>query len=151
LELGIVLRVRRTRPTHELRHLPLDNRDMFIVSCVDGSVALVDLAELAPCGIEESMTRVRSLVAQGVLELHFDDEADERDLARARRAARRAAPIATHRNDPPTGVRLRLAADDMESRGKVLLGAIMLGRRRPHAVSEQIAIRTAKKRSGGEH
>ena len=79
------------------------------------------------------MARVRALVELGAVQLFMDDAAEQQDEQRERRAGTaprasvRRASAAYGRDDPPTGVRLRLDAD-VESRKRVLIGAVVLGR-----------------------
>jgi hypothetical protein len=122
------LRVRRNIAAEQIRDLPLDNSDMFILSRLEHEMSLSELAELAPCDIAETMSRVRALVELGALSLFMDEAAEEHDEARERRTS--TAPRkdrAFDRDDPPTGVRLRLDAE-VESRKRVLIGAVVLGR-----------------------
>jgi hypothetical protein len=126
------LRVRRNIAAEQIRDLPLDNSDMFILSRLDHEMSLSELAEVAPCDIAETMARVRALVELGAVSLFMDDAAEQHDEARERRSS--TAPRkerAFERDDPPTGVRIRLDAD-MESRKRVLIGAVVLGRMKRH-------------------
>jgi hypothetical protein len=122
------LRVRRNLPLDDMRDLPLDSSDMFILSRLDHAMALTELAEVAPCDLAETMSRVRALVELGAVTLFLDEAAEEHDEQRERRTS--AAPRRESkydRDDPPTGVRLKLGAD-VESRKRVLIGAVVLGR-----------------------
>jgi hypothetical protein len=122
------LRVRRNIAAEQIRELPLDSSDMFILSRLEHEMSLSELAEVAPCDIAETMARVRGLVELGALSLFLDEAAEQHDEERERRSS--TAPRKERgfdRDDPPTGVRLRLDAD-LESRKRVLIGAVVLGR-----------------------
>ena len=123
------MRVRRNIAADQIRDLPLDSSDMFILSRLEHELSLSELAELAPCDIAETMSRVRALVELGAISLFMDEAAEQHDEERERRssAAPRKERAAYDRDDPPTGVRLRLEADT-ESRKRVLIGAVVLGR-----------------------
>ena len=81
------MKVRRILPAAALRRLPLDTRDMFILSCLDEPLGVSELSEITPCSIEECMARVRTLVEQGALDLVFDEAAEAFEDSRAQRAS----------------------------------------------------------------
>jgi hypothetical protein len=106
---------------------------MFILSRLEQAVSLTELAELSPCDFAETMARVRALVELGAVQLFMDDAAEQQDEQRERRASTapraqpRRASAPYQRDDPPTGVRLKLSAD-VETRKRALIGAVVLGR-----------------------
>jgi hypothetical protein len=124
------LRVRRTLPVEEIRTLPLDSSDMFILSRLEHPMSLIELAEVAPCDIGETMSRVRALVELGAVQLFVDEAAEQQDAQREQRSSagpRERRESSYDRDDPPTGVRLKLDVN-VESRKRVLIGAVVLGR-----------------------
>jgi hypothetical protein len=134
------LKVRRILPAAALRRLPLDTRDMFILSCLDDPLGVSELSEITPCSLEECMERVRTMVEHGAVDPVFDEQADAIEESRVQRVS--AAPrrpsgemrvAGEHGN---TGVRMRPEVD-MKGRTRVLIGAITLGRRRPSGAIEE--------------
>jgi hypothetical protein len=112
---------------------------MFILSCLEDALGVLELSEITPCALEECMARVRALVELGALSLEFDDEADERDHQRALRAAaqaRRGSGEIRVTEPAQTGVRMRPELD-VKNRTRVLIGAITLGRKRPVGAIEE--------------
>jgi hypothetical protein len=112
---------------------------MFILSCLEDALGVLELSEITPCTLEECMDRVRVLVELGALDLEFDEEADERDHQRALREAaqaRRGSGEIRLPENAHTGVRMRPEVD-MKSRTRVLIGAITLGRKRPVGAIEE--------------
>lgn len=122
------MRIRRTVPPAEVHGLPLDSCDMFILSRVEQALSLVELAELAPCDLEEAMARVRALVELGVLDLFEDEEAELHEEERARRASRLS--VTGQPSDAPRGTFTEAEAQrvaDAETE-RTLLAAIPLER-----------------------
>jgi hypothetical protein len=61
--------VRRSKRSIDLRNLPLDGFDMFLLAQLDMPQPLGDLIDIAPCDSQEAMRRVRQLAALGVVEI----------------------------------------------------------------------------------
>jgi hypothetical protein len=79
--------VRRSKRSIDLRNLPLDGFDMFLLAQLDMPQPLGDLIDIAPCDSQEAMRRVRQLAALGVVEISGDLPPELRVLAPAKGAA----------------------------------------------------------------
>jgi hypothetical protein len=79
--------VRRSNRSIDLRNLPLDGFDMFLLAQLDMPQPLCDLIDIAPCDSQEAMRRVRQLAALGVIEIAGELPPDMRVLAPVRGAA----------------------------------------------------------------
>ncbi len=69
MKLGPTMKIRRTHNERDLRQLPLDATDMFLLTRVVGTVALAELLAVAPCDSLETTRRVEQLVKLGVLKV----------------------------------------------------------------------------------
>jgi hypothetical protein len=63
------MKIRRTGHERDLRQLPLDATDMFLLTRVVGTVALAELLAIAPCEASEVRQRVQHLAKLGVIKL----------------------------------------------------------------------------------
>jgi hypothetical protein len=66
---GRTMKIRRTGYERDLRQLPLDATDMFLLTRVVGTVPLSELLAISPCDPGEAMQRVKHLAKLGVVEL----------------------------------------------------------------------------------
>jgi hypothetical protein len=63
------VKVRRTQRSIDLRNLPLDGFDMFLLTQLESTLSLQELLDIAPCDHDESLRRLHQLVAFQLVEL----------------------------------------------------------------------------------
>jgi hypothetical protein len=63
------MKVRRTQRSIDLRNLPLDGLDMFLLTQLESVLSLQELLDIAPCDNDESLRRLHQLVSFQLVEL----------------------------------------------------------------------------------
>ena len=66
---GSRVKVRRTKRSIDLRNLPLDGFDMFLLTQLESTLSLQELLDIAPCDRDESLRRLHQLVAFQLVEV----------------------------------------------------------------------------------
>jgi hypothetical protein len=70
------VKIVRSAHSVDLRNVPIDGFDMFLLSRLDLPLSLVDLAEMAPCDPTVTMERIYHLAQLGLVEIRPDDDAE---------------------------------------------------------------------------
>ena len=104
---GTRVKIRRTKRSIDLRNLPLDGFDMFLLTQLESTLSLQELLDIAPCDHDETIRRLHQRVAFQLVEV--SGEPGEK-LPPAKPV--RAVPKALELNLPPSS---RIDFDDEET------------------------------------
>jgi hypothetical protein len=63
------VKIRRTKRSIDLRNLPLDGFDMFLLTRLESTLALSELLDIAPCDHDETLRRLHQLVGFQLVEV----------------------------------------------------------------------------------
>jgi hypothetical protein len=85
------VRVRRSGRAVDLRNLPLDGFDMFLLAQLDSTASVAELIDIAPCDRAETLRRLFQLARFQVVDLSAETADERAELARQ---VEPAAPVA---------------------------------------------------------
>lgn len=110
------MKVRRSSRSVDLKNLPLDGLDMFLLVQLEGTLTTAELCDIAPCEKEETMRRLEQLEGFGIVEFTGETAAEiaELEATRARRM-RKERPAARSAEPPKAEAFARRTAFDDES------------------------------------
>jgi hypothetical protein len=77
----------------DLRNLPLDGFDMFLLAQLDSTASVAELVDIAPCDRAETMRRLYQLARFQVVELSAETAEERAELARQREPEKPAASV----------------------------------------------------------
>jgi hypothetical protein len=66
---GTRVKIRRTKRSIDLRNLPLDGFDMFLLTQLESTLSLPELLDIAPCDHDETIRRLHQLVGFQLVEV----------------------------------------------------------------------------------